>query len=247
MQTARSQRRDSSASNLRESTRSSNPSRMYQISGTCFGLRISAPMTCALAALVTSAEGPISSINSESRRAKARRHVAARNSRAAPGRAAVSPVVASASGQDNTHVFAPASSALFLNNPSPGTIRWNSYESRRRATSSSRLISAPPSPLIAHNTATLGNGTFHPVPCLPCWRYKNWPHFRLLQTFLQSSPVCGTRHPSEMRDRAYGLWVAWDCTRDVYLGTEKHLALDRKSTRLNSSHLGISYAVFCLK
>src|SRR5205814_2686524 len=33
---------------------------------------------------------------------------------------------------------------------------------------------------------------------------------------------------------------------------EKHIALkandpDRKSTRLNSSHLGISYAVFCLK
>src|SRR5205814_8957555 len=26
-----------------------------------------------------------------------------------------------------------------------------------------------------------------------------------------------------------------------------HPALDRKSTRLNSSHLGISYAVFCLK
>src|SRR5947199_7249202 len=26
-----------------------------------------------------------------------------------------------------------------------------------------------------------------------------------------------------------------------------HLARDRKSTRLNSSHLGISYAVFCLK
>src|SRR5205814_5986708 len=27
----------------------------------------------------------------------------------------------------------------------------------------------------------------------------------------------------------------------------EHMALDRKSTRLNSSHLGISYAVFCLK
>src|ERR1039458_10578532 len=26
-----------------------------------------------------------------------------------------------------------------------------------------------------------------------------------------------------------------------------HFLLDRKSTRLNSSHLGISYAVFCLK
>src|SRR5436853_4962359 len=28
---------------------------------------------------------------------------------------------------------------------------------------------------------------------------------------------------------------------------ERSTALDRKSTRLNSSHLGISYAVFCLK
>src|SRR5262245_65288434 len=28
---------------------------------------------------------------------------------------------------------------------------------------------------------------------------------------------------------------------------EGNPALDRKSTRLNSSHLGISYAVFCLK
>src|SRR5215212_11473342 len=28
---------------------------------------------------------------------------------------------------------------------------------------------------------------------------------------------------------------------------QRYTALDRKSTRLNSSHLGISYAVFCLK
>src|SRR5205814_6027963 len=27
----------------------------------------------------------------------------------------------------------------------------------------------------------------------------------------------------------------------------EHVEVDRKSTRLNSSHLGISYAVFCLK
>src|SRR5256885_13341639 len=32
--------------------------------------------------------------------------------------------------------------------------------------------------------------------------------------------------------------------RDV---DHRHLAADRKSTRLNSSHLVISYAVFCLK
>src|SRR2546426_5843706 len=40
------------------------------------------------------------------------------------------------------------------------------------------------------------------------------------------------------------------CTRDR-LPDERHLRLrdrrDRKSTRLNSSHLVISYAVFCLK
>src|SRR5471030_3415109 len=30
------------------------------------------------------------------------------------------------------------------------------------------------------------------------------------------------------------------------VGMDRH-GLDRKSTRLNSSHLGISYAVFCLK
>src|SRR5947199_6354357 len=31
------------------------------------------------------------------------------------------------------------------------------------------------------------------------------------------------------------------------LATERMASRDRKSTRLNSSHLGISYAVFCLK
>src|SRR5437899_7828343 len=30
-------------------------------------------------------------------------------------------------------------------------------------------------------------------------------------------------------------------------GTDRSFTRDRKSTRLNSSHLGISYAVFCLK
>src|ERR1035438_10561061 len=36
------------------------------------------------------------------------------------------------------------------------------------------------------------------------------------------------------------LWRRWDWPRSADLP-------DRKSTRLNSSHLGISYAVFCLK
>src|SRR5438034_6579673 len=35
--------------------------------------------------------------------------------------------------------------------------------------------------------------------------------------------------------------------RTVLRGQNKHSVLDRKSTRLNSSHTVISYAVFCLK
>src|SRR5436853_1539954 len=35
--------------------------------------------------------------------------------------------------------------------------------------------------------------------------------------------------------------------RDHYADHGWNLTQDRKSTRLNSSHLGISYAVFCLK
>src|SRR2546427_6285005 len=34
---------------------------------------------------------------------------------------------------------------------------------------------------------------------------------------------------------------------DVLIGTNAVLEVDRKSTRLNSSHSQISYAVFCLK
>src|SRR5690625_6308318 len=44
---------------------------------------------------------------------------------------------------------------------------------------------------------------------------------------------------------------AWDKTEDdlAYFRTEEEFrsARDRKSTRLNSSHVAISYAVFCLK
>src|ERR1035441_8623057 len=52
---------------------------------------------------------------------------------------------------------------------------------------------------------------------------------------LGSSPLC-TALPCASRWNHSG----WACTASSQLR-------DRKSTRLNSSHLGISYAVFCLK
>src|ERR1035441_10789520 len=40
--------------------------------------------------------------------------------------------------------------------------------------------------------------------------------------------------------------LRWRAVAD-HPGELQRSAIDRKSTRLNSSHLGISYAVFCLK
>src|ERR1035438_1455146 len=48
----------------------------------------------------------------------------------------------------------------------------------------------------------------------------------------------------DLAKQADGLWYA--TTTPLVEGFHYYL-LDRKSTRLNSSHLGISYAVFCLK
>src|SRR2546426_9407030 len=41
--------------------------------------------------------------------------------------------------------------------------------------------------------------------------------------------------------------AGWPAGAVVHLGEGKRRRADRKSTRLNSSHLVISYAVFCLK
>src|SRR3712207_8603554 len=43
----------------------------------------------------------------------------------------------------------------------------------------------------------------------------------------------------------FAMRASW-CSSDSY-NTAEHRPVDRKSTRLNSSHANISYAVFCLK
>src|SRR5258705_9140643 len=55
---------------------------------------------------------------------------------------------------------------------------------------------------------------------------------------------------ARLPDVANGCDRIHDATRQCLwrpLGRTQEVGLDRKSTRLNSSHLGISYAVFCLK
>src|SRR2546430_13117724 len=61
-------------------------------------------------------------------------------------------------------------------------------------------------------------------------------------------PISLGAHREADDDRAFGLRRVHHCKRvRGKLGLGVCLALDRKSTRLNSSHSQISYAVFCLK
>src|SRR5258705_9732906 len=47
--------------------------------------------------------------------------------------------------------------------------------------------------------------------------------------------------------RRAGAGLIWVHHEVLAVPAREHFIRDRKSTRLNSSHLGISYAVFCLK
>src|SRR3712207_7220647 len=74
----------------------------------------------------------------------------------------------------------------------------------------------------------------------------------LILSTLTVSPVRAENAPPKIR--AVWIWKVDDLLRnetgrDAFLTQAKILQLteDRKSTRLNSSHANISYAVFCLK
>src|SRR5207245_10831062 len=54
-------------------------------------------------------------------------------------------------------------------------------------------------------------------------------------------------HPRRLRLRALRVRRARDRVRADAAAADDHAGGDRKSTRLNSSHGSISYAVFCLK
>src|SRR5256885_5889936 len=62
------------------------------------------------------------------------------------------------------------------------------------------------------------------------WRYLPRPWYIQCPCYPRSRPCPQHAHPSVAPARPSGSWPG-----------------DRKSTRLNSSHLVISYAVFCLK
>src|SRR5437899_8051689 len=71
------------------------------------------------------------------------------------------------------------------------------------------------------------------------WLASTWiPAFVGLLVIVWASQIVKSRYLTAF---ALGIFL-W-----FFVDTIQGSALDRKSTRLNSSHLGISYAVFCLK
>src|SRR2546426_5741276 len=75
-----------------------------------------------------------------------------------------------------------------------------------------------------------------------------FPYTTLFRSVDPRKPFRLCRHVIRLRERAPAVEVGQaghaDHALGKRLGVEK---VDRKSTRLNSSHLVISYAVFCLK
>src|SRR3712207_7028879 len=58
-------------------------------------------------------------------------------------------------------------------------------------------------------------------------------------------PVPARHHKTQRKSMLHGKRPAVELVREQRAGGER--LADRKSTRLNSSHANISYAVFCLK
>src|SRR5690606_39757596 len=86
-----------------------------------------------------------------------------------------------------------------------------------------------------------------PISVALLWQWILDPNFGLINTFLENIGMTG---PGWLTDEAWSkpslilmnLWAVGG-TMIIYLAGLQ----DRKSTRLNSSHVKISYAVFCLK
>src|SRR5256885_5227108 len=98
-------------------------------------------------------------------------------------------------------------------------------------------------------TAYTATATPNPQPAVMTIHPPFWP-LVLLSTTLATTPsprMINSMVPSSSA-RKGGIGLEWEAAK-LSAGRQLvyTLAVDRKSTRLNSSHLVISYAVFCLK
>src|SRR5699024_12685298 len=74
-----------------------------------------------------------------------------------------------------------------------------------------------------------------------------WMGTTSLKTYGEATSIPPTLLPSSFDTSAYDTLLSLDGQYPVLRWVLNSLVADRKSTRLNSSHVSISYAVFCLK
>src|SRR5699024_12293814 len=84
----------------------------------------------------------------------------------------------------------------------------------------------------------------HSFPTRRSSDLKSDPHWRSFQSVDPPGvkdviPFCSKRHRPKQQ------LISWPKSQSPRYG--QSIQIDRKSTRLNSSHVSISYAVFCLK
>src|SRR5205814_8789755 len=102
--------------------------------------------------------------------------------------------------------------------------------------------------------------SIHPLPCPTLFPYttlfRSFCLGKLPQQVDAASIEVGELLAFSYLDRALcemprikvlSLLLSKACLVEQRVGEKIVISQDRKSTRLNSSHLGISYAVFCLK
>src|SRR3712207_8725826 len=74
-----------------------------------------------------------------------------------------------------------------------------------------------------------------------------FPYTTLFRSGIEQDAERDARTPGQEGHRDHGTRLRPGARPHLGLGEELRGDLDRKSTRLNSSHANISYAVFCLK
>src|SRR5256885_9726939 len=98
---------------------------------------------------------------------------------------------------------------------------------------------------MTHHVADLGNTRAHPTICF-FFFFNDTATTEIYTLSLHDAlPICAGRARGPLRPRDPGRAGAQ--RRRRCRGRRPAAHGDRKSTRLNSSHLVISYAVFCLK
>src|SRR5690625_5490647 len=86
-----------------------------------------------------------------------------------------------------------------------------------------------------------------PLSCPPLSLHDALPIYPTASRVVAATPAPARDQAVMLKDRSGEMSVASGAVSNVLVPNRAAVSVDRKSTRLNSSHVAISYAVFCVK